>query len=156
MSSVTIKSILLLIAVSTGLLIFGVIIGGYYTAVVLPPVLDKLDRGYEKIIQTQEIQNATDQRNLIIYGSLFNKIANNSDVTLNLTKTLNDRATAQNAFRNLTEQRLIDATNDTNTLVKFLTDNFGAKSGYLERENFQYARANQTFEMIKQILNQTR
>ena len=50
---------------------------------------------------------------------------------------------------------LVNATNQTNSLVKFLSDNFGADSDYLVRENFQYQQANDTFAMVKQILNKT-
>ena len=50
---------------------------------------------------------------------------------------------------------LVNATNQTNSLVKFLSDNFGADSDYLIRENFQYQQANDTFAMVKQILNKT-
>ena len=51
---------------------------------------------------------------------------------------------------------IINATKHTDTFIKFLSDNFGSQSDYLQKENFQYAQANKTFEMIKQILNQTR
>jgi hypothetical protein len=50
-----------------------------------------------------------------------------------------------------TNEQLANATNQTNNLVKFLTDNFGANSDYLVRENFQYKQANDTFSMMKQI-----
>jgi hypothetical protein len=50
-----------------------------------------------------------------------------------------------------TTKQLANATNQTNALVKFLTDNFGANSDYLERENFQYKQANDTFAMMKEI-----
>jgi len=42
-------------------------------------------------------------------------------------------------------------TNQTNTLVKFLVDNFGENSGYIERENFQYKQANDTYTILKEI-----
>ena len=44
-------------------------------------------------------------------------------------------------------------TNQTNTLVKFLVDNFGENSGYIERENFQYKQANDTYVILKEIRN---
>lgn len=129
-----------------------------YQLVVLPEVIEKLDRGYGKIIQISDIQNQTAQRNMKIFGALFIKIANNTETTVNntnaivsLVKKLDDRAVVQNAYRNETQTKLDDAINQTNTLVKFLSDNFGAKSGYLERENFQYAQNNQSINDIKLI-----
>jgi len=47
---------------------------------------------------------------------------------------------------------LANGTNQTNTLVKFLTDNFGVNSGYIERENFQYGQANDTLKFLKMSL----
>ena len=97
----------------------------------------QIRQNQEQIRKTQDIQNQTGRKTLQYFTILFNKIANNTDTLINLTRHIEN------------------GTNQTNTLVKFLTDNFGSQSGYLERENFQYQRANQTFEMIKQILNRT-
>lgn len=96
---------------------------------------ERISESQEQIRKTQEIQNKTNQRNLIVYGQLFLKIANNTDSLVNLTKTLNNN------------------TNQNNQLIQFLSDNFGSQSGYLERENFQYGRANQTFDMITALYN---
>ena len=51
--------------------------------------------------------------------------------------------------------QLSNNTNSTNTLLKFLTDNFGANSGYLEKETFQYKQANDTFRAIVEDENNT-
>lgn len=96
---------------------------------------EKINQTQQEIINTQNLQNKTNQRNLIVYGQLFLKIANNTDSLVNLTTTLNNN------------------TNQNNQLIQFLSDNFGSQSGYLERENFQYDRANQTFEMIEALYN---
>lgn len=45
-----------------------------------------------------------------------------------------------------------NSTNQTTTLIKLLTDNFGANSGYIERENFQYNQANQTYMFLQQAI----
>lgn len=46
-----------------------------------------------------------------------------------------------------------NSTNQTNTLLNFLVDNFGENSGYIERENFQYQQANDTFAFLKVGIN---
>lgn len=70
--------------------------------------------------------NANDTRNLI------KAIDVSDEVDDNRTKSLLTETVAQQ----------VNLTNSTNTLLKYLTDNFGAQSGYLERENFQYAADN--------------
>ena len=56
-----------------------------------------------------------------------------------------------------TTKQVINGTNATNTLVKFLSDNFGSQSGYLERVDFQYQQANDTFDYLGRSLeNQSR
>ena len=57
----------------------------------------------------------------------------------------------QKRIINLTNSQ-VNATNQTNTLVKFLSDNFGQNSDYLDRENYQYQQANKTYEFVKMAL----
>ena len=45
------------------------------------------------------------------------------------------------------------ATNSTTTLLNYLVANFGEKSGYLEKENFQYQQANETANAVKELVN---
>jgi hypothetical protein len=47
---------------------------------------------------------------------------------------------------------IVNSTNETKALTSFLSENFGVDSDYLERENFQYGQANQTFEWLNQSL----
>ena len=47
---------------------------------------------------------------------------------------------------------IVDSTNETKALTSLLSENFGADSDYLERENFQYGQANQTFAWLNQSL----
>jgi len=54
-------------------------------------------------------------------------------------------------FKNLILSQ-INQTNQTNTLLNYLTDNFGVNSGYIERENFQYGQANATLKFLKQAI----
>ena len=49
-------------------------------------------------------------------------------------------------------QTVLHALNDSNTFIKFLSDNFGEESDYLKKENFQYAQANQSTAYEKQQL----
>lgn len=48
--------------------------------------------------------------------------------------------------------QIVELANETKSLTKFLSDNFGATSGYLEREDFQYKQANDTFNYLNQSL----
>ena len=60
-----------------------------------------------------------------------------------------------NAAKNNTDTiqlGIINSTNNTATLINYLTSNFGADSGYLEREEFQYKQANDTANTVKEIL----
>lgn len=45
-----------------------------------------------------------------------------------------------------------NSTNNTATLINYLTANFGENSGYLEREEFQYQQANDTAQAVQDIL----
>ena len=43
---------------------------------------------------------------------------------------------------------------ETNRLTKFLSDNFGSESGYIEKENLQYNQTNQTFHILKNMIDE--
>ena len=43
---------------------------------------------------------------------------------------------------------------ETNVLTKFLSDNFGSQSGYIEKENLQYNQTNQTFHILKNMIDE--
>lgn len=80
---------------------------------------------------------------------LTTAIHNSDNIRENQTKYLLGIA-VNNSYANYLQ--LVNATNQTNTLLQFLTDNFGANSGYLERENFQYSQENETHDYIHQAL----
>jgi hypothetical protein len=129
-----IKSIFVLIAIATALQIFAIIVGGYY----INEVKNQSELNAQKINQTvAQLTNDAETNNI------------RGNTTFYLLK-----ATLDKTDRNYVA--LINATNQTNTLVKFLSDNFGENSDYLDKENFQYQQANDTFDIVKQILNQTR
>jgi predicted PurR-regulated permease PerM len=71
---------------------------------------------------------------------------------IRFNQTLNGLA---NTYHLIVENQhlILNSSNQTNTLVKFLSDNFGEHSDYIDRENFQYQQANETFRMIKEIRN---
>ena len=82
---------------------------------------------------------------------------------ITLTTTIHDSDNIRNnqtkhllQMQNLKADRnylaLVNSTNQTNSLVQFLSDNFGANSDYLDRENFQYAQANATLKFLKQAI----
>ena len=101
---------------------------------------------YKQQVDQQTNQTAIEIKNLI-------KAINRSDeIDDNRTKDLLE-ATVQGQMQNYHE--IVNGTNQTNTLVSFLSDNFGSGSGYLEKENFQYLQANKTFDyLVKSLINQ--
>lgn len=89
------------------------------------------------------------QRNASVI--LAKQISNEENLQGNLTNhriITNLTYDKQFAIQNQTET----LANQTNTLLKFLADNFGSQSGYLEKENFQYGQANRTFENTNKTL----
>ena len=95
-----------------------------------------------------QLRSTTNQTTTNI-KNLIKAIDRSDDIDDNRTKFLLE-ATVKQQLRNY--KQLVNATNQTNTLVTFLTDNFGVNSGYLERENFQYGQANDTLKFLKQSL----
>jgi len=81
--------------------------------------------------------------------TLTTAIHDSDNIRNNQTKNL---LQTQNLKADRNYLALANGTNQTNTLVRFLTDNFGVNSGYIERENFQYAQANDTLKFLKQSL----
>lgn len=89
------------------------------------------------------------QRNASVI--LKQQIANEQNIIGNLSShriITNLTYDKQSVIQNKTET----LANQTNTLLKFLVDNFGSQSGYLEKENFQYDQANKTFDNTNKTL----
>lgn len=85
-----------------------------YQLVVLPEVIEKLDRGYEKIIQTQEISNKTGTKIISQLFYLLNRGTNNTERIYNLTVSL--PSIENNLLGNLTNHRIIANMTRDNTL----------------------------------------
>jgi hypothetical protein len=85
-----------------------------YQLVVLPEVIEKLDRGYEKIIQTQEISNKTGTKIITQLFYLLNRGTNNTERIYNLTVSL--PSIENNLLGNLTNHRIIANMTRDNTL----------------------------------------
>ena len=81
--------------------------------------------------------------------NLIKAIDKSDEISDNQTKYLLAQ-TLRTQDRNLAA--LENATNQTNTLINYLTENFGSQSGYLERENFQYQQANRTFTFLEEAI----
>lgn len=99
--------------------------------------------------------------NMIFILTLFIIILQGLNLSyLNYTSQVRDQfllannrtVTAANKNTELVQNKIDNSTNQTTTLIKYLTDNFGAQSGYLEREEFQYQQANDTANAVKEIL----
>lgn len=89
--------------------------------------------------QIKEIQAEQNQTQELL--PIFFRQFNQTDLLVNLTnQVLNNTAESRNAA------------NETRVLIKFLVDNFGSQSGYLEAENFQYGQANKTYVYLQQSL----
>ena len=92
----------------------------------------------------------------LVFGYMysFNQIGERYDADVNATATkLVTKADKNYIGLIRTTNELANNTNTTNTFLKFLTDNFGKDSGYLEREDFQYQQANDTYKFAKELLD---
>jgi len=121
---------LILNAGTLGALLIALVVGGFVAA------------DLYNIVQEIKVQNKAN-------GNTVNQTLSQ---ILDLQKTNNIRGNNSiMLFKSLILNQ-INQTNQTNTLLKFLVDNFGEESGYLDRENFQYGQANDTLKFLKQSL----
>ena len=91
------------------------------------------------------------------FVALSNAQLLNQNLTLENQKLIKDN---QELIKNITGTNLNltkhnkAVLDETNRLTKFLSDNFGSESGYIEKENIQHNQTNQTLHMLKNILNE--
>ena len=91
------------------------------------------------------------------FVALSNAQLLNQNLTLENQKLIKDN---QELIKNITGTNLNltrhnkAVLDETNELTKFLSDNFGNESGYIEKENLQYNQTNQTFHILKNMANE--
>jgi hypothetical protein len=129
-----------------------------------------------KQIALQNQETANDTNEIITSGNRTSIIVNEvrsiaDEISRNFTEAELSRQNQtrvflpalQNSFENVerivnisAELRVLipsitNSVNNVTNATMFLAENFGPDTGYLERENFQYGQANQTFEIAQQI-----
>lgn len=117
----------------------------------------KRQQDENKFNNETEHQMITLQRNASV---ILKQQLNNEDNLDKLLREVRTNLTNHRIIANITYDNMFkllntseSTANQTNTLLKFLTDNFGAESGYLEKENFQYKQANDTYTGVQKLLN---
>lgn len=103
-------------------------------------VVENRQRGAEDEERDEKLANAS-------FAEITREQNQTAELMPGFIRSLNDTAFVAKILPDL-----IRNTENVTDLVTFLAENFGANSGYIERENFQYLQANNTASNVTEIM----